>query len=123
MAKTIMVVDDEESMVHLLRTILEAQGYEVTTVMDGREVVAHLRDRRPDLIILDLMMPEMDGWEVLHEVRQDPAMASIPVIILTVKKDELDRTVGTEFLKVEGYVTKPFVRRALVELVGKTIGK
>jgi len=123
MAKTIMVVDDEESMVHLLRTILEAQGYEVTTVMDGREVVAHLRDRRPDLIILDLMMPEMDGWEVLHEVRQDPGTANIPVIILTVKKDELDRTVGTEFLKVEGYVTKPFVRRALVELVGKTIGK
>lgn len=121
MAKLVMVVDDEESMVHLLRTILEARGYEVATATGGRQALSLVKDRRPDLVLLDLMMPEMDGWEVLHELRQDPATSSIPVIIVTVKRDELDRTVGTDLLKVEGYVNKPFVRRELVELVRRTL--
>jgi len=121
MAKLVMVVDDEESMVHLLRTILEARGYEVATAAGGRQALALVHARRPDLVLLDLMMPEMDGWEVLHELRQDPSTADIPVIIVTVKRDELDRTVGTDLLKVAGYVNKPFVRKELVELVRRTL--
>ena len=121
MARLVMVVDDEESMVHLLRTILEARGYEVATATGGRQALSLARARRPDLILLDLMMPEIDGWEVLHELRQDPSTADIPVIIVTVKRDELDRTVGTDLLKVAGYVNKPFVRRELVELVRRTL--
>jgi CheY-like chemotaxis protein len=123
MAKLVMVVDDEESMVHLLRTILEARGYEVATAAGGAEALTLVHDRRPDLMLLDLMMPGMDGWEVLHELRQDPSTADIPVIIITVKRDELDRTVGTDLLKVEGYVNKPFVRKELVELVRRTLGE
>jgi len=121
MAKLVMVVDDEESMVHLLRTVLEARGYEVATATGGRQALALVHARRPDLMLLDLMMPEMDGWEVLHELKQDPATASIPVIIVTVKRDELDRAVGTDLLRVEGYVNKPFVRKELVELVRRTL--
>jgi len=122
MRKRILVVDDEESMVHLLRTILEATRYEVEAVTGGKEALALLERTRVDLILLDLMMPEMDGWEVFHELKNDERTASIPVVIITAKKDEIDRAMGTELLKVEGYISKPFVRRQLVQLVERIIG-
>ena len=123
MKKTILVVDDEENMVHLLTTIFESAGYNVISALSGRDALEILKDNKPDLILLDIMMPEMDGWDVFRKIKKDNKTFSIPIIIITAKKDEIDKVMGVELLKVDGYVTKPFVRKELVDKIARTIDK
>ena len=112
MAK-ILVVDDEPDAVELVEFNLKSAGYEVVTAADGSEALKKARSHSPDLIVLDLMLPEVDGVEVCKILRRDPATSGIRVIMLTAKAAEIDRVLGLE-LGADDYVTKPFSPRELV---------
>ena len=109
----ILVVDDEPDAIELIRFNLKASGYEVLTAEDGEEALAKARKFSPDMILLDVMLPEIDGLEVCKILRRDPATASLPIIMLTAKASEIDRVLGLEF-GADDYVTKPFSPRELM---------
>ena len=111
--RRILVVDDEERMVRFIRLNLEHDGFQVSEAFNGRQAVQRLRDVNPDLILLDVMMPDLDGFEVLEMVRE---ISSVPVIMLTAKGEEDDRVRGLE-KGADDYVTKPFSPRELVSRV------
>jgi DNA-binding response OmpR family regulator len=113
MASTILVVDDEENIVQLARLYLNREGFRVEAAHDGAQALEKAKSLRPDLIILDLMMPEMDGLSVCKELRKT---SNVPIIILTARGDDVDRVVGLE-LGADDYVTKPFNPRELVARV------
>ena len=109
----ILVVDDEPDAIELIRFNMKASGYEVLTAEDGEEALAKARKFSPDMILLDVMLPEIDGLEVCKILRRDPATASLPIIMLTAKASEIDRVLGLEF-GADDYVTKPFSPRELM---------
>ena len=109
----ILVVDDEVDVTELLEFNLKAAGYDVISAEDGPTALRKARDQQPDLIVLDVMLPEMQGTDVCKELRRDPVTASIPIIMLTAKASEIDRVLGLE-LGADDYVTKPFSPRELV---------
>jgi len=111
--KVILVVDDESRMVRFVRMNLELEGYQVVEAANGLEALEKVRDDLPDLIVLDVMMPEMDGFETLARLRE---ISTVPVIMLTVKGDEEDRIRGLE-LGADDYVTKPFSPRELASRI------
>ena len=129
MPKKILAVDDDPDIRDALTMILESQGYEVVTAQDGIEALANLKAEKPDLMILDLLMPKMDGWAVCKEL-QDPRWAKyrdIPILILTSVREEASRRryeleTGLE-LDVDDYVEKPFSPDILLERVGRLVGK
>ena len=111
--RRILVVDDEERMVRFIRLNLEHDGFQVSEAFNGKQAVSRLRDSTPDLILLDVMMPDLDGFEVLQMIRE---ISNVPVIMLTAKGEEDDRVRGLE-LGADDYVTKPFSPRELVSRV------
>ena len=113
MPATILVVDDEEGIVQLARLYLDREGFRVHTARDGQEGLEAVRRLKPDLIVLDLMMPRMDGWEVCRRLRKDSA---VPIIMLTARADDVDKIVGLE-LGADDYLPKPFNPRELVARV------
>ena len=113
MKQRILVVDDEPDAVELIGFNLKAAGYEVTTAADGEEALKKARGELPNLIVLDLMLPEVDGLEVCKILRRDPKTSGIPIVMLTAKAAEIDRVLGLE-LGADDYVTKPFSPRELV---------
>ncbi|MBX2997338.1 MAG: response regulator transcription factor [Caldilineaceae bacterium] len=113
MGKTILVVDDKEQLRTLVKTYLTVEGFRVVTAVDGREALFVARQEKPDLIILDLMMPQMSGYEFLNAHRKE---RETPVIMLTAKVEEADRVLGLE-LGADDYVTKPFSMRELAARV------
>jgi DNA-binding response OmpR family regulator len=110
MATKILVVDDERNIVQLTRLYLTKEGFEVEAAYDGRQALEKVQAHQPDLIVLDVMMPEMDGFEVCRELRKT---SNVPIIILTARTDDVDKVVGLE-LGADDYVTKPFNPRELV---------
>jgi two-component system phosphate regulon response regulator PhoB len=112
MSPRILVIDDEPDLLELVRVNLEKSGYEVDTALSGREALASVRRALPDLIVLDLMLPDVSGTEICRTIRADPSLSSLPIIMLTAKSDEVDRVVGFE-LGADDYVTKPFSPREL----------
>lgn len=113
MKEKILVVDDEPDAVELIEFTLKQAGFEVITATDGAEAVRKAQSFLPNLIVLDLMLPEIDGLEVCRLLHRNPSTASIPILMLTAKAAEVDRVVGFE-LGAEDYVTKPFSPRELV---------
>ncbi|MFC1947251.1 response regulator transcription factor [Chloroflexota bacterium] len=113
MAKKILVVDDEKKIVEILRAYLEKEGYNVLTAYDGQEALDSARRDIPDLIILDLMLPEITGWDVCRELRKE---SNVPVIMLTARDDTTDKIIGLE-LGADDYVTKPFDPKEIVSRV------
>jgi DNA-binding response OmpR family regulator len=109
MARTILVVDDEPTLRETLAEALEADGFRVVTAADGREALARFREHRPELVVLDLMLPELSGIEVCRIIRHE---SGIPILMLTAKSSELDKVLGLE-LGADDYVTKPFSLREL----------
>jgi DNA-binding response OmpR family regulator len=103
-APRILLVDDEHSVQKLLTYPLRKEGYEVVSALDGREALDRLRDGRFDLVVLDVMLPELDGFEVCRQVR---ARSAVPIIMLTAKAEEIDKVLGLE-LGADDYITKPF---------------
>src|SRR5690606_4831679 len=114
MSQRILVVDDEESIVTLLQFNLEQAGYTVISAMDGQTAIRLAQGENPDLIILDLMLPELDGLEVCKQLRHKGI--NIPILMLTAKSDELDKVLGLE-LGADDYLTKPFSPREVVARV------
>ena len=118
MAKTILVVDDERHIVRLVQVNLERAGYEVTTAYDGVEALEAIQSELPDMIILDVMMPRMDGFETLKKLRADDKSKEIPVIMLTAKAQDADIFKGWSS-GVDSYLTKPFSPRELLAFVDR----
>lgn len=112
MAK-ILVVDDEEPIRELLRFNLEKEGYKVCLAGDGAEALQMIEKERPDLLVLDVMLPGMGGLEVCHQLRINPKFRELPVVMLTAKSEEIDKVLGLE-LGADDYMTKPFSPRELV---------
>ncbi len=118
---TVLVVDDEQDIIDLLSYNLKKEGHTVWTARNGVKAL-ELASQKPDLCILDVMMPEMDGWEVCKALRKDPRTTSIPVIFLTARDGEVDEVLGLE-LGADDYITKPVRMRTLLARVKKTLAK
>lgn len=122
MAKKIMVVDDEPYIARVIKFKLEQEGYNVISANDGQTGLQRIREEKPDLVLLDVMMPGLSGYDVCQQLKQDPALAGIPVVILTAKGQERDREQGLN-LGASDYITKPFSPNRLLELVKNMIGE
>ncbi|HVT59706.1 MAG TPA: response regulator [Thermoanaerobaculia bacterium] len=116
MKKKILVVDDEEDVVEVVRLVLAKKGYEVETATSGMDGLARAQSALPDLILLDIMMHQMDGWEVLKLLKLDERTSGIPVVILSARVEPKDKIRGLQEGAID-YVTKPFAVRELVEKV------
>jgi two-component system, OmpR family, alkaline phosphatase synthesis response regulator PhoP len=116
MAQRILVVDDDRQIVRLVQSYLEQAGYSVLTATDGTAALRTIRAERPDLVVLDLMLPDQDGWSITRAVRADQHTAALPILMLTARVDDADRIVGLE-LGADDYVTKPFNPREVVARV------
>ena len=116
MAQRILVVDDDREIVRLLSAYLEQSNYKVFVAYDGETALHILRRERPDLVILDLMLPDRDGWDVTRIIRGDPTLKSIPILMLTARVEDQDKIVGLE-LGADDYVTKPFNPREVMARV------
>jgi two-component system, OmpR family, alkaline phosphatase synthesis response regulator PhoP len=114
--KKILAVDDEKHIVRLVQVNLERQGYEVVTANDGKEALKKVDEENPDLVVLDVMMPYMDGFEVLQNLRRNPSTRDIPVIMLTAKAQDADVFKGWQS-GVDCYLTKPFNPMELISFV------
>jgi len=117
----ILVVDDEIYIVHILDFSLGMEGYEVLTALDGEQAVEKARAEKPDLIVLDIMMPKLDGYETCKRLKADPATKDVPVILLSAKGRNVDQKVGFE-VGADDYITKPFSPRKLVERINAILG-
>jgi len=113
MSKRILVVDDDQEICRLIKGYLEQAGYQVSVANDGEMALHAIRTERPDLIVLDLMLPGRNGWEITRIVREDDTLAQTPIIMLTARVDDTDRILGLE-LGADDYVTKPFNPREVV---------
>ena len=116
MATRILVVDDDRQILRLVRSYLEQVGYQVLTALDGESALRMIRTEQPDLVILDLMLPGQDGWDVMHAVRADPRQAELPIIMLTARIEDTDKILGLE-LGADDYMTKPFNPREVLARV------
>ena len=113
--KKILVVDDEEDILHFLELVLSEKGYQVSTASGGQEALTKAQLERPDLVLLDIMMPQMDGWEVLKLLRVDEETADIPVAMLSARTEAKDRVQGLQEGAID-YICKPF---SLQDLLAK----
>src|SRR4028118_2362812 len=116
----VLVVDDEVNIVRLIQVNLERQGYQVETANNGAQALAKIRESRPDLLVSDVMMPEMDGFELLANVRRDPVLADLPVIMLTAKAQDADVMTGYK-TGADMYLTKPFNPAELLQFVKRIL--
>jgi DNA-binding response OmpR family regulator len=119
--KRILVVDDEVYIAHILEFSLGMEGYEVITAMSGQEALTQADQESPDLIVLDILMPDMDGYEVCRRLRADERFAETPIILLTAKHGEEDRTRGLE-VGASAYITKPFRPVELIDQIRSLLG-
>ncbi|KAF4515840.1 hypothetical protein B566_EDAN000075 [Ephemera danica] len=115
-AKKILIVEDEKDILQLIKLYLEKEGYRIVTASTGSEGLAQVRTEKPDLVVLDLMLPEIDGLEICKRLRSSPDTAMLPIIMLTAKAEESDTIIGLE-LGADDYVTKPFSPKTLVARV------
>lgn len=120
--KRVVCIEDEPEMIDLVRLILGRRGFEVTGANGGLEGLELVRRERPDLVLLDLMMPDMDGWEVYQRIKSDEALREIPVVVVTAKAQSIDKVLGLHIAKVDDYITKPFGPQELLESVEKILG-
>ncbi len=116
-SRKVVCVEDEVEMIDLIRLILSRRGFEVIGANGGREGLEIIRAELPDLVLLDLMMPDVDGWQVYQQLKADPATAEIPVIVVTAKAQNIDKVLGLHIARVDDYIPKPFSLQELVDRV------
>lgn len=117
----ILCIEDEQEMIDLIRLILGRHGFKVRGATSGKEGLEAIKAERPDLVLLDLMMPEMDGWEVYQSMKAEETSRHIPVIIVTAKAQSIDRVLGLHIAKVDDYIAKPFSPQELMNSVDKVL--
>lgn len=104
----VVCIEDEPEMIELVKLILSRKGFEVVGANGGREGLETIGRIQPDIVLLDLMMPDVDGWEVYRQMKADPELQNIPVIVVTAKAQSIDKVLGLHIAKVQDYITKPF---------------
>ena len=119
----VLCIEDEPEMIDLIQLILEREGYQVVGAVGGQEGIEALEREKPDLILLDIMMPEVDGWEVFQHIKASEELKDKPVIIVTAKAQNIDKVLGLYIAKVDDYVTKPFGPHELVESIQRVLDK
>jgi two-component system, OmpR family, response regulator VicR len=122
-AKVILCIEDEQEMIDLIRLILSRRGFEILGANGGKEGLEIIRKTHPDLVLLDLMMPEMDGWEVYQQMKADETTRDIPVIVVTAKAQSIDKVLGLHIAKVDDYIAKPFSPQELLASVDTVLGR
>jgi len=120
--KRVVCIEDEPEMIDLVRLILGRKGFIVIGANGGIEGLEIVRREKPDIILLDLMMPDMDGWEVYQQIKADTELRAIPVVVVTAKAQSIDKVLGLHIAKVDDYITKPFGPQELLESVEKILG-
>jgi two-component system response regulator VicR len=120
-SKRIVYIEDDTEMIDLVTLILNRRGYEVKGAHNGREGLDTVLKDPPDLILLDLMMPDLDGWNIYQQIKSNNAVSEIPVIIITAKAQPIDRVLGLHIAKVDDYISKPFHPRDLLDSVERVI--
>jgi DNA-binding response OmpR family regulator len=120
--KQILCIEDEPEMIDLIRLILGRRGFEVVGAAGGKEGLEKVRQHPPELVLLDLMMPDMDGWEVYQQMKADDKTKNIPVIVVTAKAQSIDKVLGLHIAKVDDYIAKPFSPQDLLNSVEKVLG-
>jgi two-component system response regulator VicR len=121
--KKVVCIEDEPEMIDLVKLILGRKGFDLVGAMGGREGLEAVRRIKPDLVLLDLMMPDMDGWEVYQQMKADAELSRIPVIVVTAKAQSIDKVLGLHIAKVDDYVTKPFGPQELLQSVERVLSK
>jgi two-component system response regulator VicR len=121
--KMILCIEDEQDMIDLIRLILSRRGFVVRGATRGKEGLEIIRNEHPDLVLLDLMMPEMDGWEVYQQIKANETSKNIPVIVVTAKAQSIDKVLGLHIAKVDDYISKPFSPQELLSSVDKVLGQ
>ena len=119
--KRVVYIEDEQEMIDLVRLILSRKGYEVLGANGGRKGLQLVIDQLPDLVLLDLMMPDMDGWEVYQQMKANDKTRQIPVIVITAKAQSIDKVLGLHIAKVDDYISKPFSPQDLLDSVEKVL--
>ncbi|HZJ23233.1 MAG TPA: response regulator [Anaerolineales bacterium] len=119
--KSILCIEDEPEMIDLMRLILGRRGFSVKGAAGGIEGLRMIRAERPDLVLLDLMMPDMDGWEVYQQMKADENTKNIPVIVVTAKAQSIDKVLGLHIAKVDDYLAKPFSPQDLLSSVERVL--
>lgn len=121
-AKRVVYIEDEPEMIDLVRLILGRKGFEVLGANGGREGLSMVQRDLPDLVLLDLMMPDMDGWDVYQQMKADESTRNIPVIVITAKAQSIDKVLGLHIAKVDDYLSKPFSPQELLDSIEKVMG-
>jgi len=121
--KRILCIEDEAEMIDLIRLILGRHGFDVKGAAGGREGLELVCKEKPDLVLLDLMMPDMDGWEVYQQMKADEATRNIPVIVVTAKAQSIDKVLGLHIAKVDDYIAKPFSPQELLASIDTVLGR
>ncbi len=121
--KRIICIEDDQGIIDLIKLILTRRGFEVIGALGGREGLEMMERSVPDLVLLDLMMPDMDGWEVYHQMKAREGMKNIPVIVVTAKAQNIDKVLGMHIAKVDDYITKPFSPQELLDSIERVLNR
>ena len=119
--RRVVCIEDEPEMIDLFKLILTRRGFEVIGANGGRQGLEMVREIKPDLILIDLMMPDMDGWEVYQQIKSNEETQDIPVIVVTAKAQSIDRVLGLHIAKVNDYIAKPFSPSSLIESIEQVL--
>jgi len=115
--KKVLVIDDEPDTLELVKLVLEKGGFTAMLAKNGKEALSQIETTEPDIVLLDIMMPDMDGWEVFRKIKEK--YSHVPIAILTAKAQNIDRLLGLHVLKADDYITKPFGKNELIDRVRK----
>ena len=120
--KKVVCVEDEPEVIDLIRLILDGRGFDFSSAIDGQAGLDLIRTVKPDLVLLDLMLPDINGWVVYQQMKTDPALKNIPVIVVTAKTQSIEKVLGLHIAKVDDYLTKPFHSLELLKSVERVLG-
>ncbi len=116
-------IEDDPELLRLGQIVLSHKGYDVVTVSDSREGVQVIQREKPDVIILDLMMPDVDGWAIYNHVKANPELKLTPVVVVTAKAQAADKALALHLAKVDGYLTKPYEQSQLIDMLGQVLAR
>ena len=119
----VVCIEDESEMIDLVSMILTREGYQVIGAPGGLQGLQIVEDTQPDLVLLDLMMPDLDGWEVYQRLKANPKTTNMPIIVVTARAQSIDKILGLHIAKVDDYITKPFSPTELLTSIQKVLSK